>query len=153
MKNLIIIAVCLLTLSIASCSKSNSSSSSNNNSNGTTLNSVENQLVGTWYEVSSRDSAYNKDTTYTGYNSSYYIQFSSQGGQFGGHNLLSCTWTFTPTAPANSGYATSSYWYYDNSTKYLVFNSIQFNIKLLTTNQLVLRFYDGMGANIYTFKK
>lgn len=155
-------AVSLLTLS--ACSKSGSGSSSSTSS----LNSTESQLIGTWYLQKEVDSSgmpgivsATGDTTYTGYNNSYYQTFNSN--QFGstttggGANWKQETesWTLNlvpPVLSAAPGNATG-YWFFDNTTNYLTIVQWQYSIVTLTGSQLVLKQAYSTGYNYYYFTK
>ncbi len=145
-----LIAIIALTL-FSKCTKSSSGSSTTS----TTLNTTETQLIGTWQEVSSRDSTATRDTTYTGYNNTYYAEFVSDiyPGAPGSNSWKKCTTSFIEGPASTNGGNIAGYWYYDNTTKLLTLNTLQMSIVTLTSSQLVLRLSVGSETVIYTFSK
>lgn len=144
-KHLTIIAVCLLTLT--ACTKSGSSST------GPSVNSTESQLVGTWYQ-SKTDVTGLLDTSYTGYNNTCYIQFTSNA--FPGTNVPA-NYKLSEDAigmlpPSMTG-PSVNLWYYDASTFMLVIGVQQFSILTLSASNLTIKNNAGVQTTTYYFHK
>ncbi len=160
----IVIAVSLLSI-INSCTTGSGSGTS-----VTPLNSTETQLVGTWY-LNKESGAYPMggsfgDTTFTGYNSSYYLTFKSDkyaaaGTPGVGDNYKQAisSWAFpTMIAPMTTGSPvvnTNISWYYDNTTSFLQMSSQQFSIVSVSGSALVLKHAVayGSGFDYFYFSK
>lgn len=163
MKKHILIAVSLLALT--ACTKKSSSTSG---TSGTSLNSTETQLVGTWYleKEELKGTYYNittgvfGDTTYTGYNSSYYMMLKSDQlvGSGAASNWKQETISFNPVSPmvaiiTGAPAAASGYWYFETSSSTFHIVAYQFTVDVLTSTKLVLKQSGSSGFNYYHFKK
>ena len=141
----------IVIIFFSNCTKSSSGSTSTANM----LNSTETHLLGTWQEVSSRDSTAIRDTTYSGYNNTYYAEFVSDiyPGAPGSNSWKKCTTSFIEGPASTNGGNVAGYWYYDTNTKLLTLNTLQMSIVILTSSQLVLRISVGNETIVYTFSK
>ena len=137
-------------LAIIACSKKSSSSSS-----GSSLNSTETQLVGTWY----LQKFVSDTTTITGFSKAFYTifksdQYASAGTPGVGSNykqaISSCIVAvappnMTPTVDFNM------YWYYDNNVNLLQIVGKQYTIVSLTTSQLVIKIQNAVVLTAFDY--
>jgi len=154
MKKLII---ALSLLSLAACTKKTSTTSSTS----TALNSTETQLVGTWHlQKEVMQGTYFKiytgtygDTTYTGYNSTYFLTLTTT--MLSGSKSGTESFNPAPMAPLPAGVSNSAtvLWNYSTSTSLFTMSSWTFAIDNLTSSSLVLKQSSGIGYNFYYFTK
>jgi len=155
MKRVITIAVCLLTV-ISSCTKKNTTTNPpQQNQNPATVNSTEQQLVGTWFQDKTETHwddtlLAHLDTTIIGYDQTCYVQFTTDrfdpdnwSEQYKlGRDAISRNGSLT------MGNSSPCYWYYDPATSLLNMYTGTYTIVTLTTNQLVLK--NRPTSNSYT---
>lgn len=149
MKKLIIIAVSLLTF--AACTKKSSSTPS-----GTSLSSTETSLIGTWYLQKKTVHALGLDSTYTGYSTSCYAQFtSSQYGPGQGYPISYKIMdnSFFNAVPPGTGTALPMWWYYNTTTSFLILDGNQFSIVNMSSTTLTLLQVISIDSNTYYFTK
>lgn len=161
-----------LTIAVGLLTIFNSCTTGSSGTSVTPLNSTEIQLVGTWYLTketgpypsSSGGGLVYVDTTFTGYNHSYFLTFKSDKYAAAG----------TPGVSANYKQAVSScnmpalmpvsttipvdnnmYWYYDSGISYLNVVSRQYTIVSVSGSALVLKIASttGTGDNTYYYSK
>lgn len=142
----LIIAAGLLTL--AACTKKSTSSGSS-----TTLNTTETQLTGTWFQSKTTVTGL-LDTTYTGYNTTCYIKFTTDAfpgsGVPANYKLAQDAIGMLP--PSMTG-APPNYWYYDPSTSLLSIGTQQFSIITLSGSDLTIKNDAGVQTTTYYFHK
>jgi hypothetical protein len=145
-QTLSVLAAILLTLS--ACTKTSSSSSST-----PMLNSTETQLTGTWYLSSAKVTGL-LDTTFTGYNNSCYIQFTtSHFSSSAPDNYKLAQQAFGAVPGPSFPSASPEYWYYDPSVSKLVISPVQYSITTLSATQLIIVTSSSAQTNTYSFHK
>ena len=130
------------------------------------VNATEAQLMGTWYlqkvvDSSGVPNSPSGDSTFTGYNSSYYQIFKADEFTYttsGSTNWKQETASWgvgVPLDPVSTGSndVQPGYWYFDNSTNLLTIVNWQFSVLVLSGNQLVLKQVFSTGNNYYYFSK
>jgi len=142
---------------LSSCSKSNENTSS--------LNSIENTIKGKWFLISKSDSSYvnNKITdltgVYTKFQGTPYIELystKSKTSAFGGAKAKDALDGGTNLGSFEFGapipMTTNGFWYYDESSKVIVWGGLNLIPVKATNSELELKFTYGDKSQIsYSF--
>lgn len=141
------------------------SSCNKNNENSSSLNNIENTIKGKWFLISKSDSAYanNKLTDLTGVYSKFqgspYIELystKSKTSALGGAKAKDALDGGTNLGSLNFGapipMTTNGFWYYDESSKVIVWGGLNLIPVKATNSELELKFTYGDKSQIsYSF--
>lgn len=121
------------------------------------LNATETSLIGTWHlkkQVLVKVGLGGLDTTYTGYNNSWYVTFKSNSYPGGGSNWKEMNKAFLSHAyPTNNATNMTHYWYYDETSTYLNLIVEQYKILSLTPSAMTLRITNSAQQTTLHFEK